>query len=290
MYQYLVGTVNPRPIAFVSTMDKDGIPNLAPFSFFNCFSAYPPILVFSTTRRIADNTNKDTLRNVEETGELVINAVSYRIVRQMAVASIQFPQGVSEFKKSGLTPIPSERVKPFRVKESPVHFECRVEQITSLGESGGAGHLIICRVLLMHIDKEVFDDRGLINPHKLDLMGRLGRAYYVRASGEAVYKIFQPQNLPAIGFEQLPLSARNSTVLTGNNLGQLAGIASPPTAVDIQALSLEARVRKIIESSPTPQEDLHRYAQTELAKENLLLAAQIVWLAEEIGRKKGNSV
>lgn len=283
MYQYLVSTVNPRPIAFVSTIDEEGRPNLAPYSFFNCFSANPPILVFSTTRRIADNTTKDTLSNVEATGELVINVVSYGIARQMAVASIQFPKGISEFDKSGLTPLPAELVRPYRVKESPVHFECKLEQIIPLGGEGGAGHLVICRIVRLHVSEEVFDDQGRISPHKLDLLGRLGRAFYVRASGEAVYRIFQPQNLPAIGYDQLPPSARRSTVLTGNNLGQLAGIRAAPTPEAIAAVRREKRIQEILQSNPAPCEELHRYAQIELAKENVALAAQIVWLAEEVG-------
>lgn len=284
MYQYLVSTVNPRPIAFVSTVDEEGRANLAPYSFFNCFSANPPILVFSTTRRIADNTDKDTLRNVEATGELVINAVSYNIARQMAVASIQFPKGTSEFDKSGLTPLPAELVQPFRVKESPVHFECRVEKIVPLGSEGGAGHLIICRVLRLHIAEHAFDDQGRISPHKIDLLGRLGRAFYVRASGEAVHRIYQPQQLPAIGYDQLPPSARRSTVLTGNNLGQLAGIRQAPDADAITALHQVRRIREILQSNANPCDALHRYAQIELAKENVELAAQIVWLAEKMGR------
>ncbi len=287
MYQYLVSTVNPRPIAFVSTIDEEGRPNLAPYSFFNCFSANPPILVFSTTRRIADSTTKDTLSNVEATGELVINVVPYSIARQMAVASIQFPKGISEFDKSGLTPLPAELVRPYRVKEPPVHFECKLERVIPLGGEGGAGHLVICRIVRLHVSEAVFDDRGRISPHKLDLLGRLGRAFYVRASGEAVYRIFQPQNLPAIGYDQLPSSARRSTVLTGNNLGQLAGIREAPTPEAIAAVRREKRIREILQSNPEPCEELHRYAQIELAKENVALAAQIVWLAEEVVLETG---
>lgn len=288
LYQYLVSTVNPRPIAFVSTLDEEGNPNLAPYSFFNCFSANPPILVFSATRRIADKAVKDTLRNMELTGEAVINAVSFRIARQMAITSIQFPKGVSEFEKSGLTPLNADLVRPYRVRESPVHFECKLQQIVPLGEEGGAGHLIICRIVRMHIDEAAFDERGRINPHKLDLIGRMGRAFYVRASGEAIHRIYQPQNLPAIGFEQLPPSARQSNILTGNNLGQLAGIQTAPTPEKIRKLRSETRIRELL-ASETPLEELHRYAQIDLAKENVLLAAQIVWLAEEVLGEAGES-
>jgi flavin reductase (DIM6/NTAB) family NADH-FMN oxidoreductase RutF len=281
LYQYLISTVNPRPIAFVSTVDAEGRPNLAPFSFFNCFSANPPILVFSTTRRIADNKTKDTLHNIEATGEAVINAVSFRIARQMAVASVSYPKGVNEFDKSGLTPIPADLVRPFRVRESPVHFECKLRQVITLGDGPGAGHLIVCEIVRMHVDESVFDDEDRINPHKLDVLGRMGRAFYVRASGEAIYKIYQPQEIPAIGFDQLPPSARQSKILTGNNLGQLAGLAAAPETTAVQALRQEPRIRALL-ASPDPLNELHRYAQTELAKENTELAACIVWLAEEV--------
>ena len=144
LHQYLLGAVAPRPIAFASTVDENGAPNLAPYSFFNCFSSNPPIVVFSSNRRVSDLTTKDTLHNVEKTGEVVINAVNFSIVRQMAIASINYPKGVSEFVKAGLTPIPSDLIRPFRIKESPAHLECKVKEVIPLGEGGGAGHLIIC--------------------------------------------------------------------------------------------------------------------------------------------------
>ena len=224
MHQFLLGSVAPRPIAFVSTIDENGQPNLAPYSFFNSFSSNPPILVFSSNRRVVDNTTKDTLANVIATREVVVNVVNYAIVRQMAVASVQFDTGVSEFEKTGLTPIPSDLVAPYRVKESPVHMECKVKDVQPLGEHGGAGHLIICEVVRMHIDESIIDDRNRIDPHKIDLMGRMGRAYYVRASGEAVHTIVQAVTELTIGYDQLPDSIKNSKVLTGNNIGQLAGI------------------------------------------------------------------
>ncbi|HQW04123.1 MAG TPA: flavin reductase family protein, partial [Saprospiraceae bacterium] len=176
LHQFILGTVAPRPIAFVSTIDEEGNKNLAPYSFFNAFSSNPPIVVFSSNRRGSDNTTKDTLRNVRVSGECVINAVNYSMVRQMAVASVDFPTGVSEFEKTGLTPIPSDLVKAFRVAESPAHMECKVKDIITLGEGGGAGHLIICEVVRMHIAHEVLTDRKRIDPDKMDLMGRMGRA------------------------------------------------------------------------------------------------------------------
>ena len=219
LHQFILGTVAPRPIAFVSTLDENGVPNLAPYSFFNAFSSNPPIVVFSSNRRGTDNTTKDTLHNVRETGECVINAVNYNIVRQMAVASVDFPSEVSEFEKTGLTPIPSDLVKAFRVKESPAQMECKVKDIITLGEKGGAGHLIICEVVRIHVAEEVLTDRNRIDPDKMDLMGRMGRAYYVRCSGPAIHTIVQEFTPVTIGFDALPESIRNSPVLTGNDLG-----------------------------------------------------------------------
>ncbi len=282
-HQFIVGSIAPRPIAFVSTVDTDGVPNLAPYSFFNAFSSNPPILVFSSNRRIVDNTTKDTLSNVIETKEVVINAVNYRIVHQMAVASVQFPKGVDEFVKSGLTPIPSDLVKPFRVKESPIQIECKVKDIITLGKEGGAGHLVICEVLRMHIAEAIIDKNGRIDPHKADLMGRLGRAYYVRASGDAIYTIPQAVEKLVIGFDNLPEGIRHSTVFTGNNLGRLAGIQSVPEKEEVLALknSDDARIAEALKSA-NPKEALHRYAK-ELLDNDLTkrdYAARVAWLAE----------
>lgn len=279
LHQYLVSTVAPRPIAFVSTIDENGVPNLAPYSFFNCFSSNPPILVFSSNRKVRGNTTKDTLHNVQQVPEVVINVVSYNIVRQMAVASVEYPNEVNEFEKTGFTPLASEVVKPFRVKESPVQMECRVNQIMPLGEGGGAGHLIICEVLRMFIDEQVLDEQGRVDPHRLDLMGRMGRAFYARASGEAVYTIVQDMEKIAIGYDQLPLSARQSHILTGNDLGQLAGMVSPPTPESIEALKADEGVATLLQS-PQPKEALHKRAHAELAQDNTARAAAMVWLAE----------
>jgi flavin reductase (DIM6/NTAB) family NADH-FMN oxidoreductase RutF len=235
LHQFLLGSVAPRPIAFASTVDEEGSHNLAPYSFFNAFSSNPPILVFSSNRRVVDNTTKDTLHNIQRTGEVVINVVNYDIVRQMAIASIQYPSEVSEFEKAGLTPVPSDLVKPPRVKESPAQMECKVKEIITLGEQGGAGHLIICEVVRMHVAEEVIDDKGRIDPHKMDLMGRMGRAYYVRCSGPAVKTIVQPVMQLAVGFDALPQKVRDSHVLTANNLGQLAGLLALPTKEEVEA-------------------------------------------------------
>ena len=281
LHQFLLGCVAPRPIAFASTIDQEGNPNLAPYSFFNCFSSNPPILVFSSNRKVSDNTTKDTLQNVKDIGEVVINVVNYDIVRQMAVTSISFPEDVSEFKKSGLTPITSDLVKPFRVKESPAQMECKVKEIITLGEHGGAGHLIICEVLRMHIAKEVVDDRNRIDPHKIDLVGRMGRAYYVRASGPAIHTIVQAVDKIGIGYDQLPESIRNSSILSANNIGQLAGLEVLPDKEDILAIENSDEKVKAILRDPNPKLLLHQYAKSMLDEnDDRQSAIKVAWLGD----------
>jgi len=280
LYGLLVGIVAPRPIAFVSTMDADGIPNLAPYSFFNLFSSAPPILVFSSNRRAGSNTTKDTLNNVMTTKEVVVNVVSYDIVRQMSLTSIEYPSDVNEFEKAGFTPLPSDLVKPFRVKESPAQMECKVIDIITLGDQAGAGHLIICEIVRIHANESIFDAESKVDPQRIDLMGRLGRAFYVRASDEAIHTIFRPTDKMAIGFDQLPASVRWSTILTGNDLGQLAGIQAPPTAEVLMELAKTPEIATILNDTDAT-EKLHRLAQIELAKENVDFAAQLAWLTAQ---------
>ncbi|NBC09128.1 MAG: flavin reductase family protein [Bacteroidetes bacterium] len=279
LHQYLLGAVAPRPIAFASTVDEEGRANLAPYSFFNCFSSNPPILVFSSNRRVSNNTTKDTLHNIEQTQEVVINVVNYSMVRQMALTSVDYPQEVSEFEKAGLTPVPGDLVQPFRVKESPAQMECKVQQVIPLGETGGAGHLIICQVVRMHLREDVLDENGKINPHKMDLMGRMGRAFYVRASGEAIHKVFQPFNVLGMGYDQLPERIRHSEVLTGNNLGMLASLPAAPEKTATLKLKEEKEVAKAL-ASDYPLRSLHLLAQKALAMEDKERAGQLVWLGE----------
>jgi len=280
LHQYLLGSVSPRPIAFVSTIDDDGNANLAPYSFFNCFSSNPPILVFSSNRRVSNNTTKDTLANVQSNKEVVVNVVSHNIVRQMTVTSIEFDTNISEFEKAGLTPIPSDEIRPFRVKESPVQMECKVIDIHTLGEHGGAGHLIVCQVVKMHIDEDVLDENNRINPHKIDLMGRMGRAYYVRASGDAVSAIVQPVTQLSIGYDQLPKSIQESNILTGNNIGQLAGLHNAPSESAILQLKNDEKIAALI-ASPNPLESLHHYAKEILEDDTQReLGATVAWLGE----------
>lgn len=256
VHQYLLGAVAPRPICFASTISADGQANLAPYSFFNAFSSSPPTLVFSSNRRVSNNTTKHTLENVEATGEVVINVVTHAIHRQMALTSIDFAENESEFDKAGLTPVPSELVKPFRVKESPVQMECKVTQIIPLGDQGGAGNLIFCEVLLMHVDESILDEEEKIDPHKIDLMGRMGRAFYVRASGDAVTKVFQPVTELTIGVDSLPKAVRLSKVLTGNDLGLLGGVKEMPSPEAISAVGEMKEVHKIVSSYSDPNERL----------------------------------
>jgi flavin reductase (DIM6/NTAB) family NADH-FMN oxidoreductase RutF len=231
LHQFIIGGVAPRPIAFVSTIDEDGNENLAPYSFFNAFSSNPPILVFSSNRKVKDNTTKDTLHNVEMTKEAVVNVVNYGIVRQMALASVEFPRGTSEFYKTGLTPEKSLHVKPPRVKESPMSMECKVNEIITLGDQGGAGHLIVCEVVAIHIDEDVLDNNR-IDPHKIDLMGRMGRMNYVRASGKAVMEIVQLVNSNPIGYQALPEHIRKSEILTANEIAELAAQEIIPNSLE----------------------------------------------------------
>lgn len=227
LHQYIIGGISPRPIAFVSTVNEDGVQNVAPYSFFNAFSSNPPILVFSSNRRVSDNTTKDTLHNVRKMKECVINVVNYDIWHQMSLASVEFPSDTSEFVKVGLTPEESITVKAPRVKESPINMECIVKDIIELGDQGGAGHLIICEVKKIAVSEDVMEGER-INPHKLDLMGRMGRNYYVRASGDAVMELHQGVTEIPIGWDGLPEHIRNSKTLTGNEIGKLAALVKVP--------------------------------------------------------------
>ncbi len=235
LHAYMLSAVAPRPIAFASTIDKHGNPNLSPFSFFNAFGSKPPTLIFSPARRVRDNTIKHTLENAYETMEVVINTVNFDMVQQMSLSSCEYPKGVNEFIKSGFTPVESVMVKPFRVKESPVQFECKVTKIIETGNEGGAGNLIICEILLMHIHESVLDSEDKIDQHKIDLVARCGYNWYARASGDALFEVDKPNLKLGIGFDQLPAEIRESTVLSGNDLGKLANSESLPSQEEIES-------------------------------------------------------
>lgn len=263
LHGHLLGAVAPRPIAFASTVDKDGNVNLSPFSFFNVFSANPPIMIFSPARRGRDNTTKHTLENVKEHAEVVVNIVSYDMVQQMSLSSTEYAKGVNEFTKAGFTEVKSERVKPPRVKEAPVSFECKVIEVKSLGEQGGAGQLVICEVLLMHIADRVLGEDGKIDPNKIDLVSRMGGNWYARASGDAIFEVAKPLTTMGIGVDQIPDQIRTSTVLTGNHLGMLGNMEALPTEEEVNDFANEPEVRSILDSfddEENIQLELHKLA------------------------------
>jgi flavin reductase (DIM6/NTAB) family NADH-FMN oxidoreductase RutF len=232
LHGFLLSAVAPRPIAFASTVDKDGKPNLSPFSFFNVFSANPPILIFSPARRVRDNTTKHTLHNVEATREVVINVVNYDMVHQMSLSSTEYPEGTNEFEKAGLSMLPSDMVKPFRVAESPIQLECKVNDILSLGSEGGAGNLVICEVVKLHISEEVLNADQTINQEALDLVARAGGSYYSRAK-KGFFEIPKPLASMGIGVDNMPDHIKNSMILTGNNIGMLANVETLPNTDDV---------------------------------------------------------
>ena len=239
LHQLLLGSVGPRPICFASTIDAQGNRNLAPFSFFNVFSANPPILVFSPARSGRTNESKHTHDNVKEVPQVVINVVTYDMVHQMSLTSSPYAKGVDEFVKSGFTPIDSELVKPARVKESPVQLECEVQEVIELGQNGGAGNLVICKVLKMHIDESILNENGQIDQTKIDLVARMGGDWYCRAHGDAMFELVKPLTNCGIGVDALPEHIRLSHILSGNDLGQLGNVETIPDNDFIQAVKAE---------------------------------------------------
>jgi flavin reductase (DIM6/NTAB) family NADH-FMN oxidoreductase RutF len=277
LHQFLLGAVAPRPICFASTLDKDGHPNLSPFSFFNVFGSNPPILVFSPSRRVRDNTTKHTLENIRETMEVVINMVSYSMVQQASLASCEYAKGVDEFEKAGFTKLVSQKVKPFRVAQSPAQLECKVLQIVETGHEGGAGNLVICEMVAMHINPAILNDKGSIDPHKIDLVARMGADFYCRASGNAVFSVPKPNTETGIGFDNLPESTRNSYILTGNELGMLANVSTLPM---IDPSYDDDNLKQIIQYyaiNPDDMErELHGYAKKLLAEGKVSEAWQVL--------------
>ena len=264
LQRHLQSAIGPRPIAFASTIDKDGNPNLSPFSFFNVFSANPPILVFSPARSGRTNTTKDTYNNVKEVDEVVINIVNHDIVHQMSLSSSAYPKEVNEFIKAGFTPIESELIRPARVKESPVQMECRVKQVIELGDQGGAGNLIICEVLLMHIDESILDSNGQIDQHKIDLVGRMGANWYVRANNDALFEVDKPITTLGIGFDNIPDAIKNSEILSGNDLGMLGNIEALPTEEEIRSFGEQNNL------SDFKEKERHEAAKHLLSQKNTI--------------------
>ena len=282
LHGYLLSSVGPRPIALVSTIDNEGRPNLSPFSFFNVFSANPPIAIFSPARRVRNNTTKHTLQNAASTKEVVINVVSYPIVEQTSLSSTEYKEGVNEFIKSGLTPVESIQVKPYRVKESPVQMECIVKNIISLGEEGGAGNLVVCEIVKMHVSENILNEHHQIDPNKIDLVGRMGGNWYCRASNTSLFEVQKPNSKIGIGYDQLPQHIRNSDILSGNDLAKLANVESLPSMEDVEKFKENKDLVKILKSSVDEEqtrENLHYHCK-KLLQENKVLDAWSTLLIE----------
>jgi flavin reductase (DIM6/NTAB) family NADH-FMN oxidoreductase RutF len=271
----IAGAVTPRPIAFASTIDKDGNPNLSPFSFFNAFGANPAMLIFSPARRGRDNTTKHTLDNLREVPEVVINVVSFDMVEQVSLSSTEYAKGINEFEKAGFSMLASETIRPFRVKESPIQFECRVEQIIETGEDGGAGNLVICHIQKIHIDEEILDSKGNIDPNIVDLVGRMGEDYYVRTSGAALFRVEKPGSQQGVGIDALPGFIKRSKYLSGNELAILGGLAFLPQNIVFDNLLPETQTEL-----KKPDKDLFCLGKEVLEEGNVLEAFKLLFLSK----------
>jgi flavin reductase (DIM6/NTAB) family NADH-FMN oxidoreductase RutF len=272
LHHYLLGAVVPRPICFASTVDENGNSNLAPFSFFNVFSSNPPIAVFSPSRSGRTGKHKDTFNNIQKVREVVINMVNYSMAEQMSLASSPYSAEVDEFVKSGFNKVKSDLVQPHRLKESPVQFECKVLEIKQLGNKGGAGNLIICEILKIHISIDVLDDNQMIDQQKIDLIARMGGNWYSRTEKKSMFEITKPITTIGIGFDELPIEILNSNILTGNELGKLAGIESLPdeTAVnDFKLIELSEIFLKFEDDAKKLEFSLHKKAQEFLLQNDL---------------------
>jgi len=271
---YLQCAVAPRPIALASTIDADGNPNLSPFSFFNVFSSSPPILVFSPARRVRDNTTKHTLENVKAVKQVVINMVTYSMVQQTSLSSTEYPAGINEFEKAGFTMLKSEKVKPFRVAESPVQMECKVNEIIALGNQGGAGNLVICEVIKLHLSEEILTSDNYINQEALDLVARAGGSYYSRAK-QGFFEIPKPLSTLGIGVDAMPSHIKESMILTGNDLGMLGNVEKLPTKQEVKAFidDIANRYPEIAEAS---HREKHKLAQNYLSYGDVASAWKIL--------------
>ncbi|MBI1185624.1 flavin reductase family protein [bacterium] len=264
LHGYLLGSINPRPIAFVATLDENGNPNLAPFSFFNVFGANPPIIVFSPARRGKNNTTKDTFENIKLSKECTVNIVNYAMTHQMVLASTDYPQEVDEFKKAGFTPIKSDLVKAPRVAESPSQMECKVREIINYGDLPGGGNLIIAEVVKMHVKTDVLGEDGKIDAHKIDTVGRCGKLWYTR-SNDGLFEIENPRGHDNIGFDKMPERIKHSKVLTGNDLGQLGKAPELPKKDEITAYIKEHAELKSLLNEGDIEQRLHTLAKKHIA-------------------------
>lgn len=279
LHNILLTAIAPRPIAFASTVDEKGNVNLSPFSFFNVFSANPPILIFSPARRVRDNTTKHTLNNVEKTKEVVINIVNYPIVEQMSLSSTEYAEGVNEFKKSGLTEVQSLKVKPPRVKESPVSFECVVDNIIHLGNEGGAGNLVICKVVSIHINNEYLNTDKKLDTKKLDLVARLGGSWYSRITEESLFEIPKPIIAKGIGVDNLPKHIFKTTILSGNCIGRLGNYEKTPSEIELEKIKNRTDIKEVLcnPNNELKLEFLHTKVKTYLEKDNLEMAIKVLF-------------
>lgn len=273
LHGLLLGSIGPRPIAFASTIDAEGNPNLSPYSFFNVFSANPPIMIFSPARRVRDNTTKHTLENALATKEVVINVVNYAIVQQMSLSSTEYASGVNEFEKAGLTMLKSDLVKPFRVKESPVQYECKVNEVVALGTQGGAGNLIIAEVVKLHVDEAILNEELKIDQHAIDLVARMGGNWYTRAN-LGMFEVPKPSSNLGIGIDQMPDEVKQSKILTGNDLGILGNSEKLPTFEDIQQYIKAEDLSKKINLNMV--EEKHQLAKEHIAKGEIETAWKII--------------
>ena len=265
LHKYLLGAIGPRPIAFASTIDEDGNPNLSPFSFFNVFGSNPPVLIFSPARRGRDNTTKHTFENAKKVDEVVINIVNYDIVQQMSLSSTEYAEGVNEFDKAGLTMLKSDLVKPFRVAESPVQLECKIKEVVETGSEGGAGNLVICHVVKMHIKDEILDADGFIDQHKIDQVARMGGNWYTRAK-MGMFEVPKPLSTLGIGVDAMPDEIRKSNILTGNDLGKLGNVESLPENGEIESfLNSNKEDAELVKGGD--KEKIHKRAQDYLEKD-----------------------
>lgn len=286
LHGYLLSSVGPRPIALASTIDANGRPNLSPFSFFNVFSANPPIAIFSPARRVRNNTTKHSLENAQSTKEVVLNVVSHDIVEKTSLSSTEYDEGINEFIKAGFTAIESENVKPYRVKESPVQMECIVKDIVSLGDQGGAGNLVICEIVKIHISPSILNSDNTIDPHKIDLVGRMGANWYCRASGDSIFEVQKPNTNIGIGYDKLPNRIKNSFILSGNDLAKLANITKLPSVEDVDKFKENTDIAHILHSTSDDEEareELHRMAKT-LIEENNIEVAWKTLLIDKLNR------
>ncbi|MFD0941877.1 flavin reductase family protein [Pedobacter boryungensis] len=282
LQNYLQYAIAPRPICFASTIDSEGNINLSPFSFFNMFSTNPPMCIFSPARRVRDNTTKHSLQNVLEVKECVINIVDYAMVQQTSLASTEYAKGVNEFEKAGFTMLESELVKPPRVAEAPVQMECIVKEIIPLGDQHGAGNLVLAEIKLIHIKEAILDEEGRIDQAKIDLVARLGGDWYCRVTPESLFKVAKPLTTLGIGVDTLPISVRNSSVLTGNDLGMLGNMEYLPTNEEIDAMRWSTAVKDILDATigdeTNRERELHELAHQFLAMGNVIDALKVVLL------------